>query len=234
MTDVSERILAIIPARGGSKGVPGKNIRPLAGKPLLQWTVEQALHARMVDEVLVSTDDTEIARVAWAAGAGVVARPPELSGDLEPSESALSHALDAFRDGRGADPRLVVFLQATSPLRGDTDIDRAIARLEETQADSLLSVCPSHSFLWKEEQGLATPITHDWRKRPRRQDMAAQYRENGSIYVFKPWVLREGGNRLGGRIALFPMAEIAGIDIDSEWDFEAAERAMRAGKERGP
>jgi N-acylneuraminate cytidylyltransferase len=126
---------------------------------------------------------------------------------------------------------LVVFLQATCPVRSGADIDAAVALLESSGADSVLSVSPAHAFLWEEREGRAVALNYDWRHRPRRQDMPPQYRENGSIYVFKPWVLRQGANRLGGRIALYRMSEEAGVDIDSELDLVLAGLLLRASTE---
>ena len=120
-----------------------------------------------------------------------------------------------------------MFLQATCPLRTGADIDAAVALLEATGADSLVSVSPAHLFLWEERDGQAVAVNRDWRLRPRRQDMPPRYRENGSIYVFRPWVLRPGNNRLGGKIVLFKMSEEAGVDIDSETDLELADFLLR-------
>jgi CMP-N,N'-diacetyllegionaminic acid synthase len=216
-------VLALVPARGGSKGIPGKNVRPLAGKPLLAHTLEQALGARTPMRVVVSTDDDEIAEVAFSCGAEVVRRPDALAGDTASSESALLHALDALEAADGYIPELVVFLQCTSPLRRPGDIDGAVEALRAAGADSLLSVVASHRFLWRiGPEGAAESVNYDWRRRPRRQDRAAEYAENGSIYVFRPAVLRQGGNRLGGRIALYEMDEWSAVDIDSPADFELA------------
>jgi N-acylneuraminate cytidylyltransferase len=223
---VNGQVIAIIPARGGSKGVPRKNVRDLAGRPLLAWSIEDARESTRVGRVFVSTEDAEIARVARTCGAEVVDRPAELARDETSSEAALLHALEVIEAG-GGEAALVVFLQATCPVRTGADIDAAIARLESAGADSLLSVSPSHAFLWREQDGLGVPVNHDYRVRLRRQDLPPQYRENGSIYVFKPWVLKRGNNRLGGRIVLFPMPEEAGIDIDSENDLEIAAAALR-------
>ncbi|MCO5061581.1 MAG: acylneuraminate cytidylyltransferase family protein [Kiritimatiellae bacterium] len=221
------RVVAIIPARGGSKGVPRKNVRAVAGRPLLAWSIADCLESRRVSSVFVSTDDGEIKRVAEEAGATVIERPVALAQDATSSEAALLHALDVIAAGPGGEPDLVVFLQATCPLRRGADIDAAIDLLEQTQADSVLSVSPSHVFLWEERDGEAVAVNRDWRERPRRQDMTPRYRENGSIYVFKPWVLREGKNRLGGKIVLFKMSEEAGVDIDSEHDLELADFLLR-------
>lgn len=226
MSDQPE-ILAIIPARGGSKGIPRKNVQPVLGKPLLAHTVEHALNATYVTRTVVSTDDEGIAAVARAFGAGVVMRPPELATDTATSESALRHVLDGLRAAEGYDPDLVVFLQATAPIRRPMDVDRAVATLRAAGADSLLSVVPTHSFLWRRaENGDAESVNYDYHDRPRRQDLAPQFVENGSIYVFKPWVLREHDNRLGGKIVLYEMDPWSGIDIDTPHDLALCEWIM--------
>ncbi|MCI0395813.1 MAG: acylneuraminate cytidylyltransferase family protein [Chloroflexi bacterium] len=225
----SKIIWALIPARGGSKGIPRKNIRPLAGKPLLAHTVEQALAASQVSRVIVSTDDEEIGAVAQHYGAEVVWRPAEISGDTATSESALRHALDALAKSEGYEPDLVLFLQCTSPLRRPGDIDQAIQTLVAAGADSLLSVVPSHRFLWRvAEEGQPASLNYDYRHRPRRQDRPPEYVENGSIYLFKPWVLRQGNNRLGGKIALYVMDEWSAIDVDSPADWQLCECLLAA------
>ena len=220
--------VAIIPARGGSKRIERKNLLPLAGEPLVVHTVRHALAAEEVDEVIVSTEDEEIAALATAAGATVIARPAELAGDRATSESALLHVLDTRE---GPDPELVVFLQATSPVRRAEDIDAAVRRLRDSGADSLLSACRDRGFLWVPDADGARPTNYDPQARPREQDMPPQYRENGSIYVFRTPVLREGGARLGGRIEIYEMDEWSSIQIDEPEDVELAEwiLARRAG-----
>jgi YrbI family 3-deoxy-D-manno-octulosonate 8-phosphate phosphatase len=216
-------ILCIIPARGGSKGIPRKNVRPLADAPLIVHTIRHALASRRVDHTVVSTDDEEIAQIARAAGAKVVMRPAALATDSASSEAALRDALDQVGGTLGGEPSLVVFLQCTSPLRRPTDIDDAIRKLEESNADSLLSVVPSHRFLWREFNGQAQPLNYDPAARPRRQDREPEYQENGSIYLFRPWVLRECRSRLGGKIALFVMDPATGHEIDDPDDFDFCE-----------
>ncbi|WP_124975784.1 acylneuraminate cytidylyltransferase family protein [Aphanothece sacrum] len=210
--------IAIIPARGGSKGVPGKNIRPLAGKPLIAHSILDAQEAQLVDQVYVSTDDPEIAEVSQHYQAQIIDRPAELANDTASSESALIHAITELKK-REINPDLIVFLQCTSPIRTGQQIDQAIQKLETEKADSLVSVSPSHRFLWEEVNGVPRSINYDYRHRLRRQDMNPQYVENGSIYVFKPWVLQQLGNRLGGKISLFAMEEAAAMEIDSLTDF---------------
>ncbi|HAC64735.1 MAG TPA: acylneuraminate cytidylyltransferase [Cyanothece sp. UBA12306] len=217
--------VAIIPARGGSKGVPRKNVRFLADKPLIAHSILDALEAKLVDQVYVSTDDPEIAAVAQDYGAKIIDRPPELAGDTASSESALIHGFNNL-EKVGISPDLIVFLQCTSPIRTGLEIDQAIQKLEDNEGDSLLSVSPSHRFLWQEVDGLAQSINYDYRHRPRRQDMQPQYLENGSIYIFKPWVLQQLGNRLGGKIVLFPMGEAAAWEIDSLTDFKIIESLL--------
>lgn len=216
-------ILAIIPARGGSKGLPRKNLRPFAGRPLITHSISHALASRRVTRTVVSTDDAEIARVSRAAGAEVISRPPVLATDTAPSEGAISHVLDALCESEGYLPDLVVFLQATSPLRDAGDIDGAIDRLMQEEADSALSVCPSHDFMWSRENSIARPLNYDPSRRPRRQDMAPQFRENGSIYVFRTVGYLKHRCRLFGKVALFEQPLRSSLQIDTLEDLQVLE-----------
>lgn len=214
------QVLALIPARGGSKGIPHKNVQPLAGKPLLAYSIEQARATRSITRVVVSTDDDAIAAVANQYGAQVVWRPAEISGDTATSESALLHALDYLRDTERYEPDLVVFLQATSPLRQVDDIQNAIETLRREQADSLFSACAVEGFVWRKEGEQLTSLTFDYRHRQRRQDAPEDLMENGSIYVFKPWTLRQFDNRLGGKIAVYRMNLLDSFQVDEPSDLE--------------
>ena len=213
--------VAIIPARGGSQCVPRKNVRLLVDKPLIAHSILDAKEAQLVNRVYISTDDPEISEVSKQYGAQVIYRPAELADARATSESALIHALLEIE--KTDIPELIAFLQCTSPIRTGADIDRAITKLQEEQADSLLSVSPSHRFLWEEVDGVAKSINYDYRDRQCRQELKPQYVENGSIYLFKPWILKRLGNRLGGKISLFLMSEAAVCEIDSLLDFEVAE-----------
>lgn len=225
--EAKSEVLAIIPARGGSTGIPRKNLQTLAGKTLVAHTIEAALSARSVNRVIVSTDDTEIAEAARRYGANVVARPPEISGNAASSESALLHVLDHLKNTEGYEPDLVVFLQCTSPIRRPDDIDNAVQTLLDSDADSLLSVSPSHRFLWRVKDNEVKSVNYDYRHRPRRQEHSPEYVENGSIYVFKPWVLREFKNRLGGKIALYEMHYWSPFEIDTLEDLALCEWIMQ-------
>ena len=178
--------LAIIPARGGSKSIPRKNVLPICGRSLLGWTIAAARGAKSVTRVVVSTDDAEIAETAKQEGAEVVWRPIEISGDTASSESALLQVLEALREKEGYNPELVVFLQCTSPLTIAEDIDRTVKSLLVDKADSAFTGTDFHYFLWKISlEGEADGINHDKRFRPRRQDREPQYIENGAVYVMK-------------------------------------------------
>lgn len=180
--------------------------------------------------IVVSTDDPEITAVAREHGADVVKRPPEISGDCATSESALLHVLDDLHSTEDYAPELVVFLQATSPLRRPGEVQAAIDTLRHQQADSLFSACPVHGFVWRRHDNRLSSISYDYHARPRRQDIGEDLIENGSIYVFKPWVLREHNNRLGGKIAVYRMSPVDSFQIDEPGDFELLEQL--AGLER--
>jgi len=226
LNNKESKVVCIIPARGGSKGIPRKNIKLLGSKPLISYTIAAALGSEKVDHVYVSTDSEEIASVAEQYGAKVILRPADLSGDSASSELALMHALDVI-EASGVLIDLVVFLQCTSPFRLSEDVDQAIIKLDQDGADSLLSAVPSHKFLWEIRDGAAIAVNYDFRSRPRRQDMHPQFVENGSIYVFRPWVLRKLKNRLGGKISIYPMSEKCSLDIDSVDDWERAESILK-------
>jgi CMP-N,N'-diacetyllegionaminic acid synthase len=218
---VSQReVLAIIPARGGSKRVPRKNLAQFEGKPLLAHSIEDALGAELVTRTVVTTDDVEIRSVAVKYGAEVIDRPADLATDSSTSESALMHVMDTLRDRDGYEPALVVFLQCTSPARDPADIDEAIRTLDRENADSVLSVARFDKYIWQPGRDSASPINYDFRRRWRDQEFPPQYMENGSIYVFKPVILRENNNRLGGKIALFEMAQSKAFQIDHAEDFQ--------------
>ena len=215
--------LVIIPARGGSKGIPKKNLRRLRGKPLLCHSIEHALHARLVDRVIVSTDDDEIAAVSLQSGAEVIRRPPELAGDNVASEDALLHVLDSLAKHGEVEPDLVVFLQATSPVRRQENIDGAIQVLRSGDFDSVFSVSPAHGFVWEVREGEPRPLTYDPGSRPMRQQIGERVMENGSIYVFRPAVLRKYGVRMGGKIGIYRMGFLEALQIDEPDDLALAE-----------
>ena len=214
----------IILARSGSKGIPQKNVLDFAGKPLLAWSILQAQDSGMVDKVYVSSDGDEILNVATRYDALAVKRPHALATDSSPSELALIHALDQIREERGTDPERVVFLQPTSPLREPSDVAGAIQSFDDQQLDSLFSDAVLDDFCgWIEEDGILKGKTFDPWNRGRRQTRKPLYMENGSIYVFKPSILRSTGNRLGGRIGRFTMPFWKSFEIDTHEGYELCE-----------
>lgn len=221
--------LAVIPVRGGSKGIPRKNLRDVGGKPLVVWTIEQALAASSELRVVVSTEDTEIAQVAQETGAEVIARPAELAQDTTATEPVVVHAMDVL-SAQGYEPDYVMLLQATSPVRRPGTIDRALAQARDTAVDSLVGVVPQTPFLWwTARDGHGPTADFDVDHRPRRQELTAdqmRYRETGSLYVTRPWLYRERMNRIGGQIGLFVMDEVEGVDIDGPLDLALAGKTL--------
>jgi len=223
--DKKKEVLAIIPARGGSKGIPRKNILPILGKPLIAYTIEQALAAKRVSKVIVSTDDDEIAQVAKEFGAEVIMRPDELAVDSAPTWPVVVHAVEYLQEQKYA-PDYVALMQCTSPIRESHDIDNAIDTMEKESADSVLSVVDNHGFLWKPGEGSAFSINYDFENRPRRQERDPEYKENGSIYVAKTPLILKSNNYLGGKIAMYVMDNWKGFEIDDELDLFLIEKIM--------
>ena len=225
---MARKTLAVIAARGGSKGIPHKNLLDLCGKPLLAWTVQQARAARGVDVVAVSSDSDQILAAAEAAGAVGVRRPDDISGDLASSESAWLNALDAI-DARMGRFERVVALQATSPIRESSDIDKALETFDREHLDSLLSVCEVEDYFnWRIGAHGPEPINYDFRNRRMRQQIETRYLENGSFYVLIPSLLREQSNRLGGKIGFHVMERHKMFQIDRPEDVTLCAAIMRA------
>jgi YrbI family 3-deoxy-D-manno-octulosonate 8-phosphate phosphatase len=221
-------VLAVIPARGGSKGIPHKNVKLLGGKPLIAHTIEQVQLARSIRRLVVSTDDPIIARVSKECGAEVVERPAEISGDTAPSEAALLHALAYLEHVENYIPDLVVFLQCTSPLTTAEDIDGTVAVLLDEHADSALAVTPFHYFLWRyDSQGQAVGINHDKSVRPLRQEREPQFRETGAVYALRSEGFRKARHRFFGKTALYVTPPERCLEIDEPEDLLVAEVLLR-------
>jgi CMP-N-acetylneuraminic acid synthetase len=221
------RSAGIIPARGGSKGVPRKNIQLLAGKPLIAWTIEAALASTIIERVIVSTEDAEIAGVAQQFGAEVIWRPDEIATDTASSESALLHVLEELQTKEKYEPDLVVFLQCTSPLTLPEDIDQTVSTLLHENADSALTVTEFHGFLWQQGTKGAVALNHDMKTRPLRQEREAQFLETGSVYVMRTEGFRRARHRFFGKVALHVMPLERCWEIDDAIDFRIAEVLLR-------
>jgi len=214
LTEKAELTVAIIPARGGSKGVPGKNLRRVGGMPLIERAVRAASAASGIDLVVVSTDDADIAAVAEAAGARVVERPAELSGDTASSESALLHALDVL-EADGIPVGIIVFVQATSPFMPSEGIAEAVAHSAEGRYDSVFSAHETYGFLWRRDaDGTAVAINHDAARRPRRQDREPHFLETGAFYAFSATGFRRFQHRFFGLVGIVEVPERTAIEID--------------------
>ncbi|MHB1340393.1 MAG: acylneuraminate cytidylyltransferase family protein [Coriobacteriia bacterium] len=221
--------VALIPARGGSKGVPRKNLRVVGGSPLVVHTIRAALTSAVFDVVSVSTDDDEIAAVAVSAGAIVVRRPADLASDSTLTEPVMQHALGALeRDSAPFD--VVWLLQPTSPLRSAEDIVQGAALIAREDVDAVVSVCEDHSFIWVPSDGSLATVqpTYDLAARPRRQDMPPRYRENGALYAIKRHLWDAQGVRAAGRVAPLVMPADRSTDVDSEADLVLVDAILRS------
>ncbi|MFC4062421.1 N-acetylneuraminate synthase family protein [Planomonospora corallina] len=207
------RVLAVIPARGGSAGVPLKNLAPVGGAPLVARAVRACLRAELIDRVVVSTDHAEIAEAARTAGAEVIDRPGELSGAEASSESAVLHALDVLPEV----PEVVLLVQCTSAFIDPADLDRAVAKVTGGEADVVFSGLETHEFLW---DAAGAGVNHDPSFRPRRQDREPHYRETGAFYVMRADGLREHGHRFFGRVAVQPVPSRHAVEVDTPEDLE--------------
>ncbi|AJE42161.1 N-acylneuraminate cytidylyltransferase [Streptomyces nodosus] len=226
------RVLAVIPARGGSKGVPAKNLAPVGGVPLVARAVRACRAARLVTDVVVSTDDQAIAVAARAAGAEVVPRPAAIAGDTATSEDAVLHALDAHEALHGAPVDVVLLVQCTSPFLTGEDVDGVAGAVVEDGADSALTVAPFHGFVWRDgadetdENAAAADgghgVNHDKAFRPRRQDRPQDLLETGAAYAMDVAGLRTHRHRFFGRTQLVRTDPARVLEIDDPHDLARA------------
>lgn len=220
-------IVGLITARGGSKGIPRKNVAPVGGKPLIAWTIEAAKRSARLDRVLVSTDDAEIREIACAADANVpFLRPPDLARDDSPHIDVVLHALDWLAEHDGTTPEYVVLLQPTSPLRLAEDIDAAVALALQHDAEAVVSVVETHvhpvltySLL---EDGTLKPFVHSPVPYPRRQDLPKAYHVNGAVYVNRARSLRDTRTFYPEGVLGHVMPEERSLQIDTAWELHLA------------
>ncbi|MFD7131325.1 cytidylyltransferase domain-containing protein [Streptomyces sp. NPDC059894] len=230
------RVLAVIPARGGSKGVPAKNLAAVGGVPLVVRAVRECRAARLVTDVVVSTDDRAIAAAAREAGAEVVLRPAAIAGDTATSEAAVRHALDAHEALHGAAVDVVLLVQCTSPFLVREDIDGVAAAVVENGADTAVTVAPFHGFVWRDAEDATDAeaaqaarngtgghgVNHDKSYRPRRQDRPQDFLETGAAYAMDAAGFREHGHRFFGRTDLVRTDPARVLEIDDPHDLARA------------
>lgn len=215
-------VVAIIPARGGSKGVVRKNLRRVGGVPLVARAVMAARACPAVDRVVVTTDDADIAAVAAEWGAEIVERPAALAGDEASSESALLHALGVL-EARGVDVGVLAFLQATSPFIDVAALEAAVQLVRSRRRDSVFSAVETYGFLWRKGAGdAAEPVNHELDVRPRRQDREPRFLETGGFYVVRAAGFRASRHRFFGSVGIAEVAPRTAIEIDSLDELEIA------------
>ncbi len=226
----NKKILALIPARGGSKRLPRKNIRLLLGKPLIGWTVEQAKISTYIDRVIVSTDDKEIALVAKECGAEVpFLRPKELAADNSKSISLVLHAMD-WVENNNENFDILILLQPTSPLRLVKDIDRSIELLFSKKADAIVSVCHTENCIDIESKALLVGLFKDSMSplfaEHDKEGISNAYKLNGAIYLAYWDFLKRHKTFYGKKTLGYLMPRIRSVDIDTRIDFASAESLL--------
>lgn len=216
-----KKIVALVPLRGGSKSIPYKNIKEMAGKPLCYWVLKAATGSKYIDEVWVSTEDKKIKEVVLSFGLGVkvIDRPPELARDESSTESVMLHF------AKEVDFEVLNLIQATSPSTTSEDLDKAIEQFFAEGDDSLLSGVLYKKFFWTPN---GKPLNYDYLKRPRRQDFSGVVHENGAFYLTKKDILLKNQNRLGGKIGIFLLPEDKAVDIDEPADWPIAEEKLKS------
>lgn len=218
----NKTFLAIIPARGGSKRLPRKNVLDLAGKPLIAWSIEAGLNSKYIDNVVVTSDDEEILRISKKFNAEIIQRPEKLATDIATTFDAIKHTIENFERYE-----FIVLLQPTSPLRNEKHINEAIELLHVKNADAIISVCRvEHSPLWCNTLPEDKSMSHfiqDEIKNKRSQDVAEYYRLNGAIYICRTEkLLSEKTFFIKDNIFAYEMDRMSSVDIDEEIDFKMA------------
>lgn len=224
---INKRILAIIPARGGSKGLPRKNILNLAGKPLIAWTIEASLMSKYITKTVVSSDDDEILAISKRYGADTLKRSDELATDIATSESVISNVINELKlDKKEFD--YIVLLQPTSPLRDYVDIDLAFSTLFGSAASALISVCEIDNKILKafksNQNGFIEGISNNKYPFMRRQDLPKTYMSNGAIYIIDVDAFLNENCLFTNNCVPFEMGVVKSLDVDTREDLSKAER----------
>jgi CMP-N-acetylneuraminic acid synthetase len=226
---MSKKIISIIPARGGSKGLPRKNIAILNGKPLITYSIESALRSRLISRVIVSTEDTEIAEISKRYGSEVIVRPNDLAQDDSPTISVIINALHML-EKEGYSPNIVILLQPTTPLRSCQDIDAAIELFMTKDCQSVVSVSEiEHSPYWSFDvkNRYLKPLFDKKYLRMRRQDLPKIYLPNGALFISRPDTLCRTKSFYSTKTLPYIMPRERSIDIDDEMDLLQVEYLLK-------
>ncbi|MFZ5354272.1 MAG: cytidylyltransferase domain-containing protein [Bacillota bacterium] len=229
---MDRKILAIIPARGGSKGLPRKNIRLMLGRPLIAWTIEEAKKSKYIDRLVVCTEDKEITEMCCSLDVEIIRRPDDLATDSASVHDTILYCLNILKEKESYIPEHVMLLQCTSPLRKAVHIDEAIELLTRCNSEAVVSVCrEKHSPYWLktvDEQGFTKDfLQYDKKSLVRRQDLPILYRLNGSIYISKTETYLNRKSFDGDGTQAYVMDSNDSIDIDDEIDFLVAELLLK-------
>lgn len=234
---MTQRAVALIPARGGSKGLARKNVLPVNGKPLIAWTIEAALSSLYIDKVYVSTEDEEIARVSEAFGAQVISRPTELASDEASSIDVIAHAI-SWLEQHAIDCDVMTLLQPTSPLRTAQCIDNAFALYRDKEADFVISVFePQHTPVKAyiaQYDGSISGLFSDDAPYQRRQDLPRAFQPNGAIYIFSVAAFKCNNHFPKSNTFPYVMSEHLSADIDTQQDLDVVEKRMKELKNDSP
>lgn len=231
----AKEVVAIVPARGGSKGLPRKNLRVIGGQPLVAHSLLAGRGASSVSATYLSTEDDEIAAVGEACGAIVIRRPAELASDTAQNDAVMRHALEVIR-ASGSNPEVAVLLQPTSPLRRPSDIDNCVALFLEKKPRTVVSVCPVDHHPGKVvtiRDGLLEPFTNDHDMEARRQDLPEVFRQNGAIYVVGVDDFLSNGRFYARPCLGYAMDRRDSIDVDDEFDLGLADAVFQARSRAG-
>ncbi len=218
---MKKKYIVFIPARGGSKGIPLKNIKKFIDKPLIEHSIDYAKQSKKVNDIILSTDNNDIKKIALENNIIVLDRPDDISGDKASTESAIEHLVNSQNFNNND---IIILLQPTSPLRPKNTLDLMINRFEKGQYDCMLTLSPIHPLTWKIKTNPKS--MYDYSNRPRRQDFKEEdmiYDENGSVYIFTVKSFLKYKNRLGGKIGHYIFEEVYGKQIDTHLDFKILE-----------
>jgi len=215
-----DKVVALIPLRGGSKSIPKKNIKVIGGKPLCAWVLEAAVNCKMIDTVYVSTDSKEIADVVNNLNMNIeiIDRPSKLASDKASTEAVMLHAMELIAFDT------IVTIQATSPLLESIHITHALNDFDKLKYDSMISAVRVKRFFWTED---GTPLNYNPATRPMRQDFKGVLMENGAFYITKKSILNHHKCRVGGEVGIFEMEQDAAFEIDEPEDWTLVENLLK-------